>query len=97
VFRAYTLPPVLFTFGEGSGIQKMPGLLEFGPYQKAATGGPPRFGFVFPSEYRDQANRLYLALKNGIGYFRGVENTFRFPLAREHVFSITGFSIKKWA
>jgi len=70
----------------------MPGLLEFGPYQKAATIGSPRFGFVFPSEYRDQANRLYLALKNGIGYFRGVENTFRFPLAREHVSDFSGLT-----
>ena len=48
----------------------------------------PRFGFVFPAESRDYGNRLFLALKNGIGLFRGVENTFRFALSKEQVFSI---------
>ncbi|HTV59437.1 MAG TPA: Piwi domain-containing protein [Verrucomicrobiae bacterium] len=53
----------------------------------------PRFGFVFPTEYRDYANRLFLALKNGIGAFKGVETTFRFPLTRDQVFQVSGFSI----
>ena len=101
MFKAYPLPPVTFAFGRhpgpdklrGLGPDKLRGLQEFRPYQEIATNKPPRFGFVFPSKYRDQANRLYLALKNGIGYFRGVESTFQFPFQREQVFPVTGFSI----
>jgi hypothetical protein len=36
-----------------------------------------------------------LALKNGIGYFSGVENVFRFALKRNAVFSIGKFSIER--
>jgi len=89
MFRAYILPPVTFAFRHKKyGIDKFRGIQEFGPYQETVVKGPPRFGFVFPSQYRDQANRLYLALKNGIGYFRGVESAFRFSLGREQVFPI---------
>lgn len=85
VFR---LPPVQLAFGNGQfGADKLRGLLAYGPYQ-ALKEINPRFGFVFPSESRDHANRLFLALKNGIGLFRGAENTFRFGLSREQVFSI---------
>jgi hypothetical protein len=53
----------------------------------------PTFGFVFPNEYRDYANQLFLSLKNGIGSFKGVETTFRFPLTRDQVFQVSDFSI----
>src|SRR5262249_37756279 len=69
------------------GPDKLRGLLAFGPF-RSLPASKPRLGFVFPAESRDQANRLFLALKNGIGLFRGVENTFRFALSREQVFSV---------
>jgi hypothetical protein len=93
MYKAYTLPPVIFAFNNKKGADKFRGLQDFGPHQQIKTNGQPTFGFVFPSQYRDYANRLYLALKNGIGYFRGVESAFRFTLDREHVFSVTGFTV----
>lgn len=48
----------------------------------------PRFGFVFPAQHRDYGNRLFLALKNGVGLFRGVENTFRYRLTKDQVFPV---------
>jgi hypothetical protein len=88
MFKAYTLPPVTFAFRNNHGTDKFRGLQEFGPYQGAIFKGSPRFGFVFPSQYRDQANSLYRALKNGIGYFRGVESAFRLPLRTDQVFPV---------
>jgi hypothetical protein len=85
---ASCLPPVQLAFARGQcSPDKLRGLLAFGPFRGLATNNP-QLGFVFPNESRDQANRLFLALKNGIGLFRGVENTFRFALSREQVFSI---------
>lgn len=85
---AFILPPVEFSFGNGqSGPDKLRGLVTHGPFQPL-TIEKPRIGFVFPQESRDAANKLFLALKNGIGLFRGVENTFRFALSREQVFPI---------
>jgi len=82
------LPPVKLAFGNGQfGADKLRGLLAYGPY-RALRETAPRFGFVFPTESRNHANKLFLALKNGIGLFRGVENTFRFSLSTEQVFSI---------
>ena len=82
------LPSVQLAFANGQcGRDKLRGLLAFGPFRNLAAS-KPRLGFVFPNESRDQANKLFLALKNGIGLFRGVENTFRFGLSREQVFSV---------
>lgn len=90
--RANLLDPVQFAFrNEQSRPDKLRGLVDFGPYVDLQR--TPRFGFVFPSEYRDYANRLFLALKNGVGAFKGVETTFRFPLTRDQVFQVSGFSI----
>lgn len=98
MFKAYTLPPVTFAFRDNiCRPDRFRGLQELGPFQRPTTNGPPKFGFVFPSGYREQANRLFLALKNGLGHFRGVENAFRFPLQKDQVFPVTGFSIQKGA
>jgi hypothetical protein len=92
--RAFSLPSAQFVFGGGKlHSDKLRGLKEHGPFRnvEAAT---PRFAFLFPSEYRERANSLYLALKNGVGYFGGVENVFRYALRRTNVFSIGAFSIE---
>ena len=49
--------------------------------------------FVFAEEFKDHANRLFLALKNGIGPFRGVEQWFRFSLATDRVLRVKSFSV----
>jgi argonaute-like protein implicated in RNA metabolism and viral defense len=90
--KATRLEPVRFVFrDEQSGPDKLRGLVDFGAYRDLKS--LPTFGFVFPNEYRDQANHLFLALKNGIGSFKGVETTFRFPLTREQVFQVSDFTV----
>ena len=94
MIRTYTLPPVRFSFrGYSTRTDKLRGLQELGPYQQLPMTRPLRFGFVFPSESRDHANSLFLALKNGIGYFKGIERVFRLSLSKDSVFPITGFSL----
>jgi len=91
--KAFTLAPVRFDFGHVKDrSDKLRGLVEGGPYQQ--LDNPPTFGFVFPNEYRDYANQLYLSMKNGVDPFKGVENTFRFKLSKDQVFSISGFSLR---
>lgn len=86
--KAYSLPPVQFAFaGANCGPDKLRGLMAYGPF-KPVPIARPRFGFFFPADRRDDANKLYLALKNGIGLFRGVENTFRFALSKQQVFPV---------
>jgi len=58
--------------------------------------GVPKFGFVFAQRHKDDANNLYRALRNGVGYFRGISNMFRMPFEKEQVFPITGFEIKDY-
>jgi hypothetical protein len=91
--RAHLLDAVQFAFrDEQSRPDKLRGLVDFGPYTDLQR--TPTFGFVFPVEYRDYANRLFLALKNGVGAFKGVETTFRFPLTKDQVFQISEFTIQ---
>jgi hypothetical protein len=93
--KAQLLPKVQFAFqGNKTRPDKLRGLVEFGPFQQIRLGRPPCFGFVFPEEQRSLANQLFLALKNGIGAFKGVEATFRFPLSKDQVFPISGFSVQ---
>jgi hypothetical protein len=90
--RAHRLDAVQFAFrDEQSRPDKLRGLVDFGPYKDLPQR--PNFGFVFPVEYRDYANRLFLALKNGVGSFKGVETTFRFPLTKDQVFQVSDFTI----
>jgi hypothetical protein len=65
--------------------------VKFGPYQSIQT--VPRIGFVFPEGYRDYANNLFLALHNGIGYFKGLSTLLKVQFEKNQVFPITGFSL----
>lgn len=84
----------LFSPGDPTAVHedKMRGIIKFGPYRKVTH--TPKIAFVFPEGHRDSANRLYLALRNGIGLFKGLPNVFRLPLEKEQVFPITGFTLK---
>lgn len=93
MFRAFVLPPVEFRFAQSNGRDKFRGLQEFGPYRQLRLDRPPVFGFVFPKESRELANKLYAALKNGIGYFRGLPTAFRVPLSTSQVFQVSDFHI----
>ena len=94
MIKAFILPPVKFAFRGGqTRTDKLRGLQELGPFRPIPGGGSPCFGFVFPKEYKDQANGLYLALKNGVGYFKGIESIFRVRLEKDLVFPINNFSL----
>jgi argonaute-like protein implicated in RNA metabolism and viral defense len=71
---------------------RLRGLIRFGPYRKVVN--PPQIAFVFPDGYRDQANALYLALRNGIGLFKGLPSVFKVPLEKDQVLAITGFKLR---
>lgn len=91
--NAHVLQPVQFAFrNEQSRPDKLRGLTDFGPYRDLSK--IPTFGFVFPNEYRNYANQLFLSLKNGIGAFKGVETTFRFRMTKDQVFQVSDFSIQ---
>lgn len=92
--NSYILDPVHFQFHDDQiSTDKLRGLRQYGPYLPLDVQ-EPCCGFVFPSGCSGYANRLYVALKNGVGYFRGVENTFRYTLRKDRVFPIpvTGYS-----
>ncbi len=78
------------------------GLRNAGPYQRGDCPTEPRILFVFPDELRDEANRLFVALKNGIGPFRGTEPLLGYRLLSSNVerlppFSVAGLSDEKAA
>ena len=72
-------------------LDKLRGLIRFGPYKRLEF--VPRVGFVFPDGYRDHANNLFLALRNGVGYFKGLTSLFNVRFETDQVFPITGFRI----
>lgn len=73
--------------------EKFRGLQRHGPYQPLPFEHAPTFAFVFPREFREDALRLYFALRNGIRFFKGFESLFRVPFTKDQVVDISGFSI----
>jgi argonaute-like protein implicated in RNA metabolism and viral defense len=94
--RFLTLPEFRFSKDQPSNIASdtFRGLSRFGPYSEVQ--GRPKFGFVFAQQYKDDANNLYRALRNGVGYFRGFSNMFRVPFEKDQVFPITGFELRNY-
>jgi hypothetical protein len=98
MFTAYKLPEVNFQFGRGIGTDKFRGLQSLGPFKKLSPNlFTPKVAFVFPSNFRNEANKLYLGLKNGVGYFRGTENISFFSLLKDHVQPISEFELPEKA
>jgi len=71
---------------------RLRGIVKFGPYKR--VNHAPRIAFVFPDGYRDAANTLYLALRNGLGLFKGLPSVFKIPLEKTQVVPITGFKLQ---
>jgi hypothetical protein len=70
------------------------GLRVAGPYSVGDCPKEPRILFVFPDELRDKANQLFLALKNGVGPFRGTESLLRVQLSAGAVKRLQPFSVQ---
>lgn len=88
------LQPTQYHFGSGGRAGgALAGLKKHGPLRQGDCPAIPRILFVFADEYRNHANRLFLALKNGIGPFRGVDSLFKFTLQRDCVVRVKSFSI----
>lgn len=79
--------------GDNRAASALSGLKSHGPLRQGDCPNLPRILFVFADEFRDHANRLFLALKNGIGPFRGVKRLFKFSFERDHVIRVKSFSI----
>lgn len=88
-------PPSFVGGGGNEAKQALQALKSAGPYEMGECPSEPTLLFVFPEEYKDQANRLFLALKNGVGPFPGTERLFRFKLTAKRALRISGFSYKR--
>lgn len=70
--------------------KKIEGLVRLGPFEQPANP-KPIFGFIFAEHHREDARRLFSGLRDGTGYFRGLQNWFRLPLKNNQVISVSGF------
>ena len=88
----FTIPLLLFSQEDqtASSPDKLKGLHKFGPFRKLSKS--PRFAFVFPQGRNREANSLFLALRNGVGPFKGFPTLFRTSFDKTQVEGITGFS-----
>jgi len=70
------------SLGQYQGIQKC------GPLERIKSKEQVRYLFIYEENRRDVANKLFFALKNGVGSFPGIESLFRMPIANENVIGI---------
>lgn len=84
-------PRHVFNGGRTSG-SAFQGLKQYGPYDTGDCPPEPTVVFIYPSELRDQARKLYLSLRDGIGPFRGTQPLLRYPLPAKGVIRVDHFS-----
>lgn len=96
-FSGRLIPPAIFQFlrdnPAAKHAERFRGLQLYGPYSRPTNGSKPTIAFVFPTEFKDDANRLYLALRNGVGYFKGLPTTLQVTVEKDSVVPVTGFSL----
>lgn len=68
------------------------GLRQFGPYSGGDCPPEPTTVFVYPKELREQARKLYLSLRDGIGPFKGTMPLLRYPLPSSKVIRVDEFT-----
>jgi hypothetical protein len=66
--------------------KKTNGLLKFGPF-KSPEKICPRIGFLFAEEHRNDARKLFTALKDGVGLYRGFRAFFGIEMDKNLVSS----------
>lgn len=84
-------PRHVFANGKTS-VGAFQGLKQFGPYDMGECAPQPKVVFIYPRELRDQARRLYLSLRDGVGPFRGTMPLLRYPLPASGVVRVDEFS-----
>lgn len=90
-FRQLRRPKHVFANGKTS-VGAFQGLRQFGPYDMSECAGQPTVVFIYPRELRDQARRLYLSLRDGIGPFKGTLPLLRYSLPPSGVIRVDEFS-----
>lgn len=85
--RALTLPTCVFA--EGLSLvgpdSRFRGVKTHGPYDKSNVVKEPKILFVFPEEYKDFANDLFVGLRNGNSQFPGLSAMFGVSLSKASV------------
>lgn len=83
-----------FVFANGARfLTAFQGLKNAGPLERGECPSEPKILFVFAEEFKDSANKLFVALKNGIGPYQGSERLFGFRLKTSNVTRLDPFSI----
>jgi hypothetical protein len=88
--KYHTLPPRIYEFGRGGqnrDFSQYQGIQKFGAIKPSKTKNP-FFVVVFQESDKDLANKLYLSLKNGIGYFPGIKKFFNIELSKDDLLGI---------
>jgi len=90
-FEQIALPRVICR-GESEFNLAFEGLRLKGPYDMGQCPRKPNILFIFPDELKDHANRLFKALREGIGGFTGTQKFFGFELLKERTSRVASFS-----
>lgn len=87
-----TLPKPVFLFGKDGGFPSaIEGLRKAGPFNRKDCPARPSVLFVFAEPLKHYANTLFLALKNGVGPFRGTDAFFGFRLETTNTLRLDPF------
>lgn len=90
-FTQLRRPRHVFAGGRTS-VGAFQGLRQFGPYDMGECPKEPTVVFIYPRELREQARRLYLSLRDGIGPFKGTMPLLRYPLPAAGVVRVDEFT-----
>ena len=85
-------PQYLFA-SEYRSLGSFQGLRSAGPYSNGDCPHEPLVLFVYPKELKQEARKLYLSLRDGIGPFKGTEALLRYKLPARQVRLLDNFSL----
>lgn len=95
--KSRNLADPVCVFGNGrefsGGHDRYRSLRQAGPYDSTNLLNKPKILFVFPQEYRDKANQIYLQLRSGNNLFPGMSALFKIELAKEAVVRAPEFTL----
>lgn len=79
--------------GDRKDFSAFQGLRSAGPYTHGTCPQEPSVLFVYPNQLKEEARKLYLSLRDGIGPFQGTKALLRFGLPSSKVKLLHGFDI----
>lgn len=91
----FQLQRAQYVFANGKrALSAFQGLRSAGPHAHGACPVEPSVLFVYPEQLKQEARKLYLSLRDGIGPFQGTNALLRFQLPAAKVKLLHDFSIK---